>query len=131
MRASKPEAPFADRVSRVWGGLNEIVRAADDPDLAMADFFQVTLEQLRAWRAAEGRHRCSGTTTRGHGCLNHASIVIDYDPRTWVSRNPLFCAAHSPSAQEPTPPPPNLPAPPPQVDGRPAATEDDELAMAR
>lgn len=131
MRAGKPEAPFADRVARVWGGLNETVQAADDPDLAMADFFQVTVEHLRAWRAAEGRHRCAGTTTRGHGCRNYASVVIDYDPRVWVSRTPPFCAAHAPSPPESTAPRPNLPASAPQVDGRQAATEDDGQATAR
>lgn len=131
MSASKSDAPFTDRVALVWGGLHETVQGADDPDLAMADFFQVTLEQLRAWRAAEGRHRCAGTTTRRHDCRNHASVVIDYDPRVWASRPPLFCPAHAASPHDPASPRSDLPAPAPQVDGQPAATEDDGQAMAR
>ena len=96
MRVSKSELPFPDRVARVWGGLSEVTRTADDADLALADFFQVTPGELRSWRAAEGRHRCPGMTTRGHSCRNHASAVIDYDPRAWVSREPVFCPVHLP-----------------------------------
>lgn len=131
MRASKPEASFDERVARVWGGLGEIVQAADDPDMALADFFQVTPEQLRAWRAAEGRHRCPGTTTRGHGCRNHASAVIDYDPRAWLSREPVPCPAHTPSSAEAAAGTSALPAAAPRIDGRRAATKDDEPVLPR
>lgn len=131
MRARRSEAPFADRVARVWGGLDEIVRTADDPDVAMADFFQVTPAQLRAWRAAEGRHRCPGKTTRGHGCRNHAVAVIDYDPRVWAAREPAFCSAHMPSGEPPAPARSDLPPAAPQGDRRDAASEDDGYATAR
>ncbi|MDQ3126323.1 MAG: hypothetical protein M3Q74_12070 [Pseudomonadota bacterium] len=100
MKVSKPELSFQDRVAGIWGGLEEIVRTADDPDLAMADFFQVTLQQLVAWRAAEGRQRCPGVTTRGHGCRNYASAVVDYDPRVWVARDPGFCPNHMKSQHD-------------------------------
>jgi len=73
---------------------------ADDPDVAMADFFQVTPAQLRAWRAAEGRHRCPGRTTRGHGCRNRASAAVDYDPQVWAARAPSFCPTHTPSKEQ-------------------------------
>ena len=100
MRDSKSEIPFPDRVARVWGGLNEIVRTEEDADVAVADFFQVTPQELRSWRLAEGRHRCPGVTTRGHGCRNYASALIDYDPRVWLARAPEFCPIHLKSRQE-------------------------------
>lgn len=114
----KSEAPFADRVARVWGGLDEIVQMADDPDVAMADFFQVTLAQLRAWRAAEGRHRCPGKTTRGHSCRNHASAVVDYDPRVWAAREASFCPTHTPSKEDPAQTRSDLAVAAPKADGR-------------
>lgn len=131
MRVSKSELPFPDRVARVWGGLNEIVRTDGDADVAVADFFQVTPQDLRAWRLAEGRHRCPGVTTRGHGCRNRPSAVVDYDPRAWVSREPVFCPAHLGSRQEWGSTGPGPPAPAPQVTGRTAATEDDGRPTAR
>lgn len=98
---TRSEAPFSERVARVWAGLDEVVQMADDPDLTLSEFFQVTPEQLRAWRAAEGRHRCPGKTTRGHGCRNHASAMVDYDPRIWAARDPSFCPTHKPSNKTP------------------------------
>ncbi|MBU4135353.1 MAG: hypothetical protein KJ690_02925 [Alphaproteobacteria bacterium] len=131
MRARKSEEPFADRVARVWGGLNEMVQTADDPDVAMAAFFRVMPGQLRAWRAAEGRHPCGGTTSRGHGCRNQASALIDYDPRVWAARDPVFCPSHMPADKEPAPARPDHPSVASQVTGGDAATEDDERPPAR
>lgn len=131
MRSGKSQTPFADRVARVWAGLSEIVRTADDPDVALAAFFQVTPAQLRAWRAAEGRHRCPVMTTRGHGCRGHASAVVDYDPRAWVSRDPAFCPAHAPARHESAAVGRDVPAATPQVPDRIAAAEDDEPHLAR
>ena len=128
MRTSKSELPFPARVARVWGGLNEIVRDEGDADVALAAFFQVTPQQLAAWRAAEGRHRCPGVTTRSHGCRNYATTVIDYDPRTWVSREPVFCPTHTSSPQEPQA---GRPAPALTVAGGNAADEDDAGVTAR
>lgn len=95
LKAARSETPFPDRVARVWGGLSEVVRGAEDPDAVAAAFFQVTPQQLRAWRASEGRHQCRGVTVRGHDCRNYASTRIDYDPRVWVSRGAAFCPAHT------------------------------------
>jgi len=131
VRARKSELPFPARVARVWGGLNEIVQAEGDADVALAAFFQVTLEQLAAWRAAEGRHRCPGVTSRGHNCRNHASAVVDYDPRAWVARDPEFCKAHLNSQPEPAAARPAPPAPAPHTSGRNAAAEDDVSVNAR
>lgn len=123
MRISKKDLPFPERVARVWGGLNEMARTDGDADLAVADFFQVTQGQLRAWLLAEGRHRCPCTTTRGHGCRNYASAVIDYDPRVWVSRDPGYCPMHLRSPRRPA-----------AAAGRPqpaTAVEDDASVAAR
>lgn len=128
---TKSEAPFSDRVASVWGGLDEIVQMADDPDVAMADFFQVTPAQLRAWRAAEGRHRCPGKTTRGHSCRNQASAVVDYDPRVWAARDPSFCSTHMPARQEPVQAGSALPGAAPSADGGDAAVGQDGCAAAR
>ena len=127
MRVSKSEIPFPDRVARVWGGLNEIVRTDGDADLAVADFFQVTSQELRSWLLAEGRHRCPGVTTRGHGCRNYVSAVIDYDPRVWVSRDPEYCPTHMKSQQGPAAARPGQPQP----GGRNTAGEDDAGLTAR
>lgn len=94
MSVGGPEASFSDRVAGVWGGLHELVGTTDDPDETAATFFQVTPAQLRAWRAAEGRHRCHGLTARGSACRNYASTAVDYDPRAWLARGPTFCPAH-------------------------------------
>ncbi|MDP1777829.1 MAG: hypothetical protein Q8K90_04390 [Brevundimonas sp.] len=131
MKVSKPELSFRNRVARIWGGLEETVRTADDPDVAVADFFQVTLQQLVAWRTAEGRQHCPGVTTRGHGCRNYASAVIDYDPRLWISRNPGFCPTHMRSGQELTAERRGPPAPAPQAAGRKVSAEDDGGLPAR
>ncbi len=131
MRAGKSELPFSQRVAQVWGGLNEIVRTGGDADAAVAAFFQVTVEQLGAWRAAEGRHRCPGVTTRGHSCRNYASAVVDYDPRAWVARDPEFCPTHLNSQQEPAAARPAPPAPVPQTVGRNPSAEDDVGVAAR
>ena len=131
MRDSKSEIPFPDRVARVWGGLNEIVRTEEDADVAVADFFQVTPQELRSWRLAEGRHRCPGVTTRGHGCRNYASALIDYDPRTWASRDPVFCPAHMKSQLAPAAEPAGSPAPALQIAGRNPSPEDDASVTAR
>lgn len=131
MRISKSERPFAERVARVWGGLNEIGQAGDDADVAVAAFFQVTLRQLEAWRDAEGRHRCPGVTTRGHGCRNYASPVVDYDPRAWVARAPEYCPAHLSSAPEPAARRPASPGADLRPGGPGAAAEDDERVRAR
>lgn len=131
MKVSKPEHPFPDRVAGIWGGLEETVRTADDPEVAMADFFQVTLPQLEAWRAAEGRQRCPGVTTRGHGCRNYASALIDYDPRLWVSRDPGFCSTHMKSRHDLATARTGPPAPAQQIVGRNTAAEDDASVSAR
>lgn len=102
MKVSKPELSFDARIAGIWGGLDEIVRTADDPDVAMADFFQIKPEQLIAWRTAEGRQRCPGATTRGHVCRNYVSAVVDYDPRAWLSREPQYCPTHARSQQAST-----------------------------
>ncbi len=131
MRVSKSERPFAERVARVWGGLNEIGQTGDDADLAVAAFFQVTPRQLEAWRDAEGRHRCPGVTTRGHGCRNYASTVVDYDPRAWVARDPEYCPSHLASLPEPAATRPASPAADPRPGVQGAAAKDDERAPAR
>lgn len=101
MTAGRLELTFPDRVDRVWAGLHEIVPDGEETEAAWARFFQVTPEQVRAWWTAEGRHRCHAMSTRGHGCRNYASSLIDYDPRVWVSRAPAACPAHMTSRQEP------------------------------
>lgn len=127
MRARKSEPPFGDRVARVWGGLDEIMKSADKPDVASAEFFQVTPQQLHAWRAAEGRHRCLAVNARGGRCSNFASPEIDYDPRLWASREPGFCPVHLTSRSACAGPP----AAGQQVDDGACATEDDGGATAR
>lgn len=122
MRSCKPLAPFADRVGRVWGGLDEIARSADDPQAAMAAFFEVTPDQVQAWRAAEGRHACAMPTIRGTGCRNHASAVIDYDPRVWAARAPVYWPSHSPT---------DPPSAAPRGADPDSATEDDGRLPAR
>ena len=131
MKVSKPERSFPNRVAGIWGGLEESLRAADDPETAMADFFQVTLSQLEAWRAAEGRHRCPGVTTRGHGCRNFTSAVVDYDPRLWVSRDTAYCPTHMKSQPGPAGMRAGVSAPALNIVGRNAATEDDASVTAR
>lgn len=131
LKVARSETPFPDRVARVWGGLNEIVRAADDPDVAAAAFFQVTPQQLRAWRASEGRHQCHGVTVRGHDCRNYSSTEIDYDPRAWVSRGPAFCPAHMTSENTTAPTLSDRPHASTPADPRNLTLEDDASATGR
>ena len=100
MRLNKSELSFDEKVAVIWCGLEESVRESDDPETAVADFFQVTVQQLRAWRAAEGRQCCPGVTTRGHSCRNYVSSIVDYDPRGWVARAPEYCPTHLRAQQE-------------------------------
>lgn len=128
MKANRSELPFQERVAVIWCGLEETVRAADNPEVAIADFFQVTIPQLRAWRAAEGRQCCPGVTTRGHTCRNYVSSVIDYDPRAWESRPAEYCSTHLKAQQDPG----EAPALDPSVRGsdRNAASEDDARSIS-
>lgn len=131
MRARKFEAPFADRVAGVWGGLDELVREADDPVAATAAFFEMTASELRAWRAAEGRHYCQAVTSRGAGCRNPSSDIVDLDPRVWISRGPGFCATHTTPDAAAAPPHAGRSRPPPSASPSRRTREDDGSEAGR